>query len=154
MYSTTLSLTSELDEGGWSTPGQGRFTPGKETRYPLYRRLGWLQGRSGRVRKTSLPPGFNPRTVQAVGSRYTDCAIRANTTGTRQSMPIPRLWLAYMTFAPTRLISTCLPANKHVHAKQIWSSSHFCRPTQAHASKRAIHALLQIRKTNRCLCLT
>jgi hypothetical protein len=25
--------------GGWSTPSPGRFTPGKETRYPLYRRL-------------------------------------------------------------------------------------------------------------------
>jgi hypothetical protein len=50
--------------------------PGK-TRYPLYRRLGGLQGRSGRVWKTSPPPGFDPRTVQAVASRYTDWAITA-----------------------------------------------------------------------------
>jgi len=28
-YSSTLSLTSALDEGGWSTPRPGRFTPGK-----------------------------------------------------------------------------------------------------------------------------
>jgi hypothetical protein len=34
-YSSTLSLTSALDESGWSTPRPGRFTPGKETRYPL-----------------------------------------------------------------------------------------------------------------------
>ena len=27
---TTLSLTSALDEGGWSTPRSGRFTPGKD----------------------------------------------------------------------------------------------------------------------------
>jgi len=47
--------------------------PGK-TRYPLYRRLGGPQGRSGQVRKISLPPGFNPRTVQPVASRYTDSA--------------------------------------------------------------------------------
>ena len=40
------------------------------TRYPLYRRLGGPQGRSGRVRKISLPPGFDPRTVQLVASRY------------------------------------------------------------------------------------
>jgi len=33
-------VTSELDVVGWSTPVPGRFTPGKETRYPLYRRLG------------------------------------------------------------------------------------------------------------------
>jgi hypothetical protein len=63
---------------GWvvnATPRPGRFTPGKETRYQLYRRLGGLQGRSGRVRKISPPPGFDPRTVQPVASRYTDCAI-------------------------------------------------------------------------------
>jgi hypothetical protein len=39
------------------------------TRYPLYRRLGRLQGRSGRVLKISPPPGFDPRTVQLVASR-------------------------------------------------------------------------------------
>jgi len=51
------------------------FTPGK-TRYPLYRRLGWPQGRSGQVRKISPPLGFDPRTVQPVASRYTDYATR------------------------------------------------------------------------------
>ena len=51
--------------------------PGK-TRYPLYRRLGGPQGRSGRVRKISPPPpGFDPRTVQSIASRYTDWAIPA-----------------------------------------------------------------------------
>jgi hypothetical protein len=40
---------------------------------------GWVghQGRSGRVRKISPPPGFDPRTVQLVASRYTDWAIAA-----------------------------------------------------------------------------
>jgi hypothetical protein len=28
-YSSTLSLTSALDGGGWSTPHPSRFTPGK-----------------------------------------------------------------------------------------------------------------------------
>jgi hypothetical protein len=60
--------------GGWLTPRTGRFTPRKETRYPLYRRLGGPQGRSGRVRKISpAPPWF----VQPVASRYTDWAIPA-----------------------------------------------------------------------------
>jgi hypothetical protein len=45
--------------------------PGK-TRYPLYRKLGEAQGRSGRVRKISPPLGFDSRTVQPVASRYTD----------------------------------------------------------------------------------
>jgi hypothetical protein len=44
-------------------------------RYPLYRRLGGPQGLSGRVRKYLPPPGFDPRTVQPVASRYTDWAI-------------------------------------------------------------------------------
>ena len=48
--------------------------PGK-TRYPLYRRLDGPQSRSGRVRKISPPPGFDPRTVQSVASNYTDCTI-------------------------------------------------------------------------------
>ena len=39
-------------------------------RHAPYRRLGGLQGRSGRVRKISPPPGFDPRTVQSVASRY------------------------------------------------------------------------------------
>jgi hypothetical protein len=47
------------------------------TWYPLYRRLGKPQGRSGRVLKISPPPGFDPRTVQLVASRYTDWAIPA-----------------------------------------------------------------------------
>jgi hypothetical protein len=50
--------------------------PGK-TRYPLYRRLGRLQGRSGRVRKISPLPRFDLQNVQPVASRYTDCAIPA-----------------------------------------------------------------------------
>jgi hypothetical protein len=32
---------------------------------------------SGRVRKISPPPGFDPRTVQPVASHYTDWAIPA-----------------------------------------------------------------------------
>ena len=49
--------------------------PPGQSRYPLYRRLGGLQVRSGQVRKISLPPGFDPQTVQPVASRCTNCAI-------------------------------------------------------------------------------
>ena len=51
--------------------------PGK-TRYPLYRRLGGPQGRSGRVQKISPAPGFDPRTVHPVASRYTDFTQKRN----------------------------------------------------------------------------
>ena len=50
--------------------------PGK-TRYPSYKRLGGPPARSGRVWKISPPPGFDPRTVQPVASRYTDWALPA-----------------------------------------------------------------------------
>ena len=62
---------------GGSTPRAGPFTLRKETRYPLYRRPGGPHGRSGRVRKITPLPGFDPRTVQPVASRYTDWAILA-----------------------------------------------------------------------------
>jgi len=60
---------------GWwvSVMPRPLFTPGK-TRYPLYRRLGGPQCRSGVVRIFSHPPGFDPRTFQPVASRYTDWA--------------------------------------------------------------------------------
>ena len=58
-------------------PRPGRFTPGKETRYPLYKRLRGPQGRSGPVPKISPLPEFDPRTFQHVASRYTDCSIPA-----------------------------------------------------------------------------
>ena len=77
-YSSTPSLTSALDGGGWSTPRPDRFTLQKENCSPLYRRLCGPQGRAGRVRKISPQPLFDPRTVQPVASRYTDWAIPAH----------------------------------------------------------------------------
>ena len=50
----------------------GRSLPPGKIRYPLYRRLGGAQGRSGHVQKISTPPGFDPWTIQPVASRYTD----------------------------------------------------------------------------------
>ena len=38
--SSFISLTSALDAGGWLTSRPSRFILGKETLYPLYRRLG------------------------------------------------------------------------------------------------------------------
>ena len=42
-HSSTLSLTSALYRSGWLTTRPGRFTPQKDTRYPLCRRLGGPQ---------------------------------------------------------------------------------------------------------------
>jgi hypothetical protein len=49
-----------------------------KTCYPLYRRLGGPQDRSGQLWKILPPPGFDPRTVQPVASRCTDYAIPAH----------------------------------------------------------------------------
>jgi hypothetical protein len=69
-YSSTLSLISTLDGGEWLTPCPVRFTPWKERRYPLYKRLGRPQGRSRRVRKISPAPEFDPWILQPVASHY------------------------------------------------------------------------------------
>jgi hypothetical protein len=44
-YSSTLSLTSELDGGVWPTPRPGRFTPGKRPSTHFTR--GWVGSRAG-----------------------------------------------------------------------------------------------------------
>jgi hypothetical protein len=69
-------MTTVLEGGEGSGSRRGHFLHQGETLYPLYRRLGGAQGRSGQVRKISPPPGFDPRTVQSVASRYTDYATR------------------------------------------------------------------------------
>jgi hypothetical protein len=71
----TFSLTSALDGVGAERHTPAALPPGKN-RYPLYTRLDGPQGRSGRVRKISPPPWFEPRTFQPVASRYTDWAIQ------------------------------------------------------------------------------
>ena len=74
MYSSTPSLTSALGEVGGQRHTLAALSPGKNP-YPLYRRLGGSQGWSGRVRKISPQPGFEPRTVHSGASDYTDCAV-------------------------------------------------------------------------------
>ena len=68
-------MTVALEGGEWSAARLGHsLQPGK-TRYPLYRRLGGPQGRSGRA-KNLFPTGSRSQTVQPVVSRYTDRATR------------------------------------------------------------------------------
>jgi len=71
MYSPIIFLTSALDGADVQRHAPAVLPLGK-TAYQLCRRLGGPQGRSGRVRKISLQPGFDPRTVQLASSRYTE----------------------------------------------------------------------------------
>ena len=59
---------------GWVVSSTLRlhFTPGK-TRYPLYRRLGGPQGRSGWA-ENLVPTGIRSRTVQPIVTHYTNWA--------------------------------------------------------------------------------
>ena len=68
IYGFTPSLTSMLEGVWWTTRLPDRLTPRENIRCPLYRRLVGPQGRSGQVRKISHSPGFDPRTVQPVGT--------------------------------------------------------------------------------------
>jgi hypothetical protein len=57
-------------------------------------------GRSGRMRKTSLPSAVDPRTAQPVASRYTDYALPAHAQSSYKyfigyqaiefALPVPR----------------------------------------------------------------
>ena len=91
-----------LDGGGWSMLRPGHFTPGKETRYPLHKRLGGPQGPSGRVPKISHPPGFDLRIVQPAASSYTDYAIPARNDAVTQINLKLHALLSYLITFPVR----------------------------------------------------
>jgi len=57
----------------WLAARPGCTLPLGRTRYPFYRMLGGLQGRSGRAEHL-VPTGIRSRTFQPVVSRYTDWA--------------------------------------------------------------------------------
>ena len=95
--------------------------PGK-TRCPLYRRLGRPQGRSREVRKISPPPGFDPRTVQPVASRYTDCAIPAHVLP--EKLIVFQLVKKFPAFYGTRRFCTVFTTAHHLSLS--WTSAVQC----------------------------
>jgi hypothetical protein len=64
--SSTLFLTSGLDEVGWLTPRLGRSTPGNYP-LPIVQEAGWASG--------PVWTGFNSRTVQPIANRYSDYTV-------------------------------------------------------------------------------
>ena len=64
-------MTAALEGDEWSAARPGRTLPPGKTRDPLYRRMSGPQVRSGRAENLAQP-GFDPRTVQSVVSRYTN----------------------------------------------------------------------------------
>ena len=106
-YISTLSLTSAVDMGGWSTPGLCRFTSGKETRYPSYIKLRGPQDRSGWVQEISPPQGFDLRTAQPVASSYTDWITPAHDVSYPHLLPCACLCtLPYSFYVPSMIFTT------------------------------------------------
>ena len=68
-------MTTTLERAECSAVRLGRALPPGKTRYPLYKRLGGPHGRSGQS-ENLVSPGFDPRNVQPVVSRYTGWATR------------------------------------------------------------------------------
>jgi len=58
-------MTTAVERGEWSAARPGRTLPPGKPRYPLYRRLGGPQGRSGRA-ENLVATGIRSRTVQPV----------------------------------------------------------------------------------------
>jgi hypothetical protein len=65
-YSSTLSLTSALDGGGWSVPRPGRFTHGNDP-VPIVQETGWAPGLVWTGAENLAPTGI----------RFLDCPTRS-----------------------------------------------------------------------------
>ena len=61
-------MTAALEGGEWSAARPGRILPPGENWYPLYRRLGGPQGRSGRA-ENLVPTGIRSPERPARGDR-------------------------------------------------------------------------------------
>ena len=59
-------------------PCPGCFTPGKETQYPLHKKLVGPHGNPGQMWRISPPPGFDPHISQPVASSYNNQALLAS----------------------------------------------------------------------------
>ena len=70
IYRYSFFNLRSLDGVGSYRHAPAALPPGKETRYPLFRRLGGHQGWSGRARKILPPTGIRSRTVQPVANLF------------------------------------------------------------------------------------
>ena len=69
-------MTAAVEGGEWSAARLGRTLPPRKNRYPLFRRLGGSQGRSGRT-ENLVPTGIRSRTLQPVVQSLCRLSYRA-----------------------------------------------------------------------------
>ena len=127
---STFSLISMLGGSGWSTSLPGRLTPGKGTRYTLYRGLSGPQERKRKIYTSwnRLSP-LSLRTVQShhnqprhisynrfwsLLSRHGNLSnFTSHIENGNQTTPTVTYWtLLVFVFRPTLLISPQMPENK------------------------------------------
>jgi hypothetical protein len=111
------------------------------------------QGRSGRVRKISPPPGFDPRTTQPVASRYTDWAIPAHYIFKCIQFKITNKYILTIIIPRFYLPELCITdiARESKEDKYRWQlifNDHYCYrvPTMATTVKLVIKAAINVSK--------
>ena len=70
-YSSTVSLTSALDAGGWLTPRHWPLNPRERDPVPIVQEAGWAPGPVW----MGSAPGFDHWTIQPPASHYTDFTV-------------------------------------------------------------------------------
>jgi hypothetical protein len=65
-------MTTALEGGEGSESRPCRYLPPGKDPVPIVQEAGWALGPVWKGAATLAPPGFDPRTVQPVASRYTD----------------------------------------------------------------------------------
>ena len=97
---------------------------GKETQYSMYRWLGGPQGRSGRVWKISLSPGFDPRTAQSIAQLlvHVNFSVRILTMLLQKRyIYVVRIDMKYKYFYERR--SYLCPHHRGVQGEKMYSST-------------------------------
>jgi len=121
-------LTSALDSHGWSTPRPGRFTAGKDTRYPLHREMGDPRAGLGGCGKSRPTLGFDPQIVHPVVNRYTTKLSLAVGLQIMWRIPLRSLlrafiYSAFRILATTYYTVTRIYSALYILLETIWKQS-------------------------------
>jgi len=94
--------------------------PPWKTRYPLYRRLGRTQGRSGRVGKISPSPGFGPTEGPARSESLYGLSYRGPQLYFREDNSFSRISPASYRTQRRAATLPCFKEVRYVHRDTIW----------------------------------
>jgi len=108
-------MTAALEGGEWSAPRPGLTLPPEKTRYPMYRRLGGPQGRSGRSENLA-PTGIRSRTLQPVVTILTELPGPLNTVFTLTNGEHVSEFLGYPAAFTYYKFSACLFLQSRIRA--------------------------------------